>query len=598
MLETLRKHHYILMLFIAVIICVAFVFFGDATHGRRGAEGVPLFRVNGQDYFIEDARRISSQERLVGQLLSFLGSQNQMVQFTDPLGKYVTDLSRIAARFHRNSREEANLDFVTNVAILRSEAKKIGVEVDREDLVKFVQTLPALQTNGQFDSQKYEAFLNSGIAGDRTNTERELYTMLRDVIIYQKLQSLIGGSFAPSKAEVDYQYNSQHVQTTAASALIEKAKQTPAAPTDADIQKYYDGEKAKFEKTTAALAAGDEPPAAAANPFLLSEEKRAVRYLVINLPKMPEPVATPTPENTAGLPEDQKKAKEEEFKKKMEEHTAALAKRADEMKAYEVSVSGLQSKAATISDQLVSEDRGAKSFEEIVKANGLEAKVSEPFTQAAPPEDLKIDPSIAASIFGVSPALNVPQTIAFPQASPMAPKSSTLGFVLFELAKVEAPAVLPLDQVKEKVTETLKADNLTAAVKAAADAARTKILEEVKGGKSFADAAKDAGLTATELPAFSSRKRPAPDVKNSSTIVSQAATLNPGEISEPQSVEEGLLLVTVIKKELPKDPKMEEDKKALTESGTLPGSGPFTSNPLFEAWLNSKRVEAAEVKSE
>lgn len=595
MLETLRKHHYILMLFIAVLICVAFVFFGDATHGRRGAEGVPLFRVDGQDYYLEDARRISSQERIVGQLLSFLGSQNQMAQFTDPLGKYVTDLSRIAARFHRNSREEANLDFVTNVAILRSEAKKIGVEVDREDLVRFVQTLPALQTNGQFDSQKYEAFLNSGIAGDRTNTERELYTMLRDVMTYQKLQALIGGSFAPSKAETDFQYNSQHVQTTAASVLIEKAKQNPAAPTDADIQKFYDGEKAKFEKTTAALAAGEEPPAAAANPLLLSEEKRSVRYLVINLPKMPEPVATPTPENTAGLPEDQKKAKEEEFKKKMEEHTTALARRADEMKAYEASLSGLQSKAAAISDQLVAEDRGAKTFEEVVKANGLEAKVSEPFTQAAPPEDLKVDPAIATSIFGVSAAATVPQTIAFPQASPYA-KAPTQGFVLFELNKVEAPAVLPLDQVKEKITEQLKADNLTAAVKTAADTARTKILEAVKGGKSFADAAKDAGLTAVELPAFSSRKRPAPDAKNSSTIVSQAATLNPGEISEPQSVEEGLLLVSVIKKELPKDPKMDEDKKALTENGTLPGSGPFTSNPLFEAWLNSKRVESAEVK--
>lgn len=592
MLETLRKHHYILMLFIAVIICVAFVFFGDATHGRRGSEGVPLFRVDGQDFYLEDVRRINSQEVIAGRLLSFLGSQNQMAQFTDPLGKYITNVSRIAARFGRKSRDEANLDFVTNVAILRAEAKKIGVEVDREDLVKFVQTLPVLQTNGQFDSQKYEAFLNSGVAGDRTNTERELYTMLRDMMIYQKLESLIGGSFAPSKAEVDFQYNSQHVLTTASSVLIEKARQSPAAPTDADIQKYYDGEKAKFEKSAVAVPFGEEAPPAA-DPMVLSKEKRAVRYLLINLPKMPEPLPTPMPENTAGLPEDQKKAKEEEFKKKSEEHTAAMAKRGEEMKAYEASLRKLQTKAAAISDQLVSEDRGTKTFEEIVKANGLEAKTTEPFTQDAPPEDLKVDPVLSSSIFAVSPASQVTQTITFPARVPV-----PTGFILFELTKVEPPAVLPLDQLKEKITEKLKADNLTAAVKAAADTARTKILEAVKAGKSFADAAKDAGLTAVELPAFSSRKRPAPDAKDASTIVGQATTLNPGEISEPQSVEEGLLLVTVVKKELPKDPKMDEDKKALTESGTLPGSGPFTSNPVFEAWLNSKRVDAAEVKAE
>ncbi|MES2705329.1 MAG: SurA N-terminal domain-containing protein [Verrucomicrobiota bacterium] len=594
MLETLRKHHYILMLFVAVIVCVAFVFFGDATHTRGGAQGTPLFKVDGKDYYQEDVRRISGQEALIGHLLDFLDSRNQMARFTDPLGQYANNMSRIAARFARKSREEANIDFVINVATLRSEAKKLGVEVDREDLVRFVQKLPAFQTNNQFDSQKYEMYLNSGVSGDRTNTEREFYIMLRDVMTYQKIQTLIGGSFAPSKAEVDFQYASQHELITAASALVEKAKQTPAAPTDADIQKFHDDEKAKFEKTLAATAAGKEASSPAADPMVLSEEKRAVRYLLINLPKRPEPIATPAPvaEDTSKLPEDQKKAKEEEFKKKMDEHTAALAKRATEMTDYEVGQEKLITKASEISNELVADDRGAKTFEEIVKANGLESKLSEPFTQAAPPEDLKALAPVIQRIFSAQPDQKIAHTVPYPT-----PQSPT-GYALFELAAVNAPALLPLDQVKEKITEKLKAGNLTTALKAAADTARAKIQEGLKAGKSFTDAAKEAGLTAVELPAFSSQKRPAPDVKHASVITAQAATLNPGEVSEPQAVEEGLLLVSVIKKELPKDPKMEEDKKSLTESGTLTGEGPFSSSPLFEAWLNSKRSASAEVSIE
>ncbi|RYD38038.1 MAG: hypothetical protein EOP86_01935 [Verrucomicrobiaceae bacterium] len=606
MLETLRKHHYILMLFVAVIVCVAFVFFGDATHTRGGPGNQPLFRVEGKDYFQEDVRRIDVQERLVGYLANMLevpdmqGVPEQMrmqlmmqMRGGDPLIQYINSLSSVGARFARKSREDLNLDLAMNVAVLRTEAKKLGVEVDRKDLVDFVQTLPVFQTNNQFDSQKYESFLNSGAAGDRTNTERELYTMLRDVRTYQKIRDLIGGSFAPSKAEVDFQYASQHEITTAASALVEKAKLTPAAPTDADIQKFYDDEKAKFEKTAAALAAKQEPPAAAPDPMVLSDEKRAVRYLLINMPQQPAPVTTPAPtaEDTSKLPEDQKKAKEEDFKKRMEEHTAALAKRAGDMKAYEEAQKAALTKADLISNALVAEDR-TQTFEEIVKANGFEAKTSEPFTRAAPPEDLKAQPNVVNEIFTADSSSSVARTVPFPASPPLQ------GYALFELIKVEAPAMLPLDQVKEKITEKLKATNLTTALKTAADTARTKILEGIKAGKSFADAAKEAGLTAVEIPPFSSKKRPATDVKHALVITSQAATLNPGEVSEPQTVEEGLLLVGVIKKELMKDPKMEEDKKSLATSNTVSSDSPFSTSPLFEAWLNARRTAAAEAKVE
>jgi hypothetical protein len=74
--------------------------------------------------------------------------------------------------------------------------------------------------------------------------------------------------------------------------------------------------------------------------------------------------------------------------------------------------------------------------------------------------------------------------------------------------------------------------------------------------------------------------------------------LNAGETSEPQEVPEGLLLIHVAKKELPKDPKMEEDKKNLAKNLTSGDNGsPFSPpSPVFQAWFSSRRDAAVEVR--
>ena len=94
------------------------------------------------------------------------------------------------------------------------------------------------------------------------------------------------------------------------------------------------------------------------------------------------------------------------------------------------------------------------TFDEIVKASGLEALLSDSFTAAAPPEDLKAEPKLVTEIFQSPNDLTLPHTL-----------QTSKGYGIFELAKVEAPALLPLDQVKTKISEKLAADAL-------ADAAR------------------------------------------------------------------------------------------------------------------------------
>src|SRR5690606_23973918 len=113
-----------------------------------------------------------------------------------------------------------------------------------------------------------------------------------------------------------------HQVVTAVTALVEKSKQPEPEVTQEEIQKYYDEQKAKAESPAAA-----DPTNLSAQPDarLMSPEKRAVRYVLINLPSPPpEPVAPATPDTT-GFTEEQKKAKEEEYQKLLADYEKAKA---------------------------------------------------------------------------------------------------------------------------------------------------------------------------------------------------------------------------------------------------------------------------------
>ena len=95
MLETLRKHHYILMLFIAILVCVAFIFFGDSGMKHGSPDSKPLATLDGVDYYRNDLVQLDSERGLVFRLLD---PTNQFAQYTDPLAFYATTMSRIAKR--------------------------------------------------------------------------------------------------------------------------------------------------------------------------------------------------------------------------------------------------------------------------------------------------------------------------------------------------------------------------------------------------------------------------------------------------------------------------------------------------------------------
>ena len=270
MLETLRKHHYVLMSVIAAVVIISFTFLYNPN--QRMGSGTRIGNIYGRDFTAGEKQAIDEMGAVAARLGGMIEGNDYMARFSDPSQKFVNTISAISNRYTSTNRNSGDdLDFSYNVMVMREEAKRLGIAADREDVSRMVQELGAFKSNGRFDSSKYEAFLSSGNLGDKTTTERKLFTLAHDIILFQKLSKLVGGSFAPSPAEVDDYYASQHVKTTAFTALAEKTKFAEQAVTDEEIKTFYDAEKAKSE-----AAPKEGEPAPSPDAVVLSDEKRSV----------------------------------------------------------------------------------------------------------------------------------------------------------------------------------------------------------------------------------------------------------------------------------------------------------------------------------
>jgi hypothetical protein len=274
---------------------------------------------------------------------------------------------------------------------------------------------------------------------------------------------------------------------------------------------------------------------------LKSEEKRSFTYVVIPAPK---------PEELKDLDEAAKTEKQREHKKLAQE----------------------------FSNRLVAEDRGDKTFETIAAELKIEVKKAGPVTQEGMPEDLKGKGRVPLKVFGI---VEVGRSEV--EAGPD-------GYYAFEVTAIEPPLPLAFEASKEKITATLKEKKQKEKFDEFLKTSREKLQASLTAGKSLAEAAQEAGLTATprELPAFS-QKKPLLGEADAAAISAAAAKTDIGAISEPVPNADGALLVHVVKKELPKDPKMEDDKKSMALRQAMMASQQPEGNPLFSAWFNKKR---------
>jgi parvulin-like peptidyl-prolyl isomerase len=126
-------------------------------------------------------------------------------------------------------------------------------------------------------------------------------------------------------------------------------------------------------------------------------------------------------------------------------------------------------------------------------------------------------------------------------------------------------------------------------MKKAADEAHKKIKEALAAKKSFADAAKEAGLSAITIDPFGNGENPAghPDAQ---ALFTAAQYTTPGELTEVVTTTDGSAIAVVDKREIVKDPNFDS-----MLSGGVDQTKRSIRIQAFQAWIN-ERYELAKIQ--
>jgi hypothetical protein len=500
MLEFLRKHQGTMWIIITVVVIIAFTFFGNAPNPSGSGQPTgadTAFNVYGRDYSFADFTKLQSFYTLGSALRLTAGRES----WADMLGY-------MAQRYQSQSREP--MDFAFNLLVLREELKKNGIHVSDEEVKAAFKKLPALQSETGFDAGRAEFIQNQ--LGSMGFTTADLYDLLRDWLGFQKLQTLVSGSYVTSDF-VSKQLYAATFQTIKASSIpfaLETFKKS-AQVTDDEVKKYHEENKDNFKTT----------------------EKRAISYIFLAKPDV----------------------------EKLNAEDTVKARNAYGEKVNNLALAVIQPDA---------------KFEDEAKKAGAEVKTLPAFSMDAPPEELKEESTLVRAVFS-----NIPKT--HPVSDPV---EGSKGYFLFKVTEVQDPKLKEFAEVQGTIKDTLIAQKAQEAMTKAANEARKKLEEAIKGGKKFEDAAKEAGLEPQSLVEFSPANPPS-DLANGREIAFEARITPAGSFTKPLTTETGIMLVYVQAKELRKREDSATMKGNLDER--LSNMGQMD---VFSAWFDRRRDEA------
>jgi hypothetical protein len=244
----------------------------------------------------------------------------------------------------------------------------------------------------------------------------------------------------------------------------------------------------------------------------------------------------------------------------------------------------LADQANEFTDALQAKDA---DFDQLVAKFHLTAKETGDFTQAAPDPQLSADRQLVQAAFALTK--EAPNTDAIQTSD---------GFDLAHLVNVEPARPLTPEEAKPKIVEALKKQSVQQMVAAKAAGVAQKLKDKLTAGKSFDEAATQAGVKLEKIAAFAmvdtppgaspaptpEKKDEAPDMPN---IKSTASGLSPGSVSDFVSTSNGGLLVVLEKRETI-DPAQFEKARSFLESRELTNKGEI----VFYEWLRERRKAA------
>jgi len=220
-------------------------------------------------------------------------------------------------------------------------------------------------------------------------------------------------------------------------------------------------------------------------------------------------------------------------------------------------------------------------FDAVAAKFGLVVEKTGEFTQSKPDPAFGANPTLATEAFRIS--LNDPNSDAIETES---------GFYILHLEKLNPARLLTFEEASAKLKEALKAEHAREAINLQGGDIRNKIEAALKAGKSFADAAKDAGQKVESFPSFSLAelgdllKKP-----DAPAIIQKSMEMTVGQISDLVPVTNGGVLVYVDKRLPVNEEQFNKEKASLTENFNR-----SKRTLAFREWLRMRR-DAAKIEA-
>jgi len=151
--------------------------------------------------------------------------------------------------------EKKTYDEIVTEILLEHEYKKRGISVTQEEIVEYAKfspppqyaQLPELQTNGQFDFEKYQRFLRNPQARQQ-GILAQLESYYRSTIPKQKLFEQVAAGAYVSDARLWQIYQDSHDSAQVSYVALRPNTVAPGEITDAQARTFYEARKSEFDR--------------------------------------------------------------------------------------------------------------------------------------------------------------------------------------------------------------------------------------------------------------------------------------------------------------------------------------------------------------
>jgi len=542
MIENLRKYTgLIIVLFVLVLIGFLFM---DTSTMRSGGGGKPYMKVAGRSYTDKEFSNLGASAYQLTQSLAQSGDF--------PLYTFLFSMSGDA-----QSQDEAMQNFFSSRMLLRAAKEEFGIYPGEEEIDSFIRKLRAFTgPDGEFSQEQYRNFIEKGI-GRLGLTEGDIRVLASDVIAQAKLAKILGAGLTANRDAVakNSALGGQRIAVDIARLDLDPIEEK-ISPSEEEIKAHWETTKDAFK----------------------TPEKRKYTYLIA------KPTIPADPAEIAALATDAtEEAKAEHEKAK----AARAAEIAEKRRKAQLETGG---KADDFLYQL--ESQKDLSFDKLAEKEGWELKTTELFALADAPAELKAALR-ASSTQGTAADELFRMVVTSDPLSKISP-AVAIGedeWLIARLDETEKVRVQTYAEARAEARARLIGEQAAAALKKATAEASEKIKAALAGGKGFADAAKEAGITIETVSLTEvSAGYQGDTTKVPSGLFETAKYTDPGALTEPVIESDRAFIIHVGKREIVK----QENAETALEA-EIRRAEEATRIAAFNSWLTAK-TEAAGIE--